>query len=62
MEKLLKRVVLKNIWIQPASGDAGGAVGAALAYWYYHLKRKRIPTKTDSMRGSYLEVNIQTHK
>ncbi len=52
--KIIKESGFKNIWIQPASGDAGGAVGAALAYWYYHLKRKRIPTKTDSMRGSYL--------
>jgi len=46
--------IFKNIWIQPAAGDAGGSLGSALALWYMHLKKKRTPIKNDSMRGSYL--------
>jgi len=44
----------EDIWIQPASGDAGGALGAALAVWYLKFKGERIVTSTDSMRGSFL--------
>jgi len=40
--KILKQSGFKNIWIQPAAGDAGGALGAALAVYYEHLKQKRI--------------------
>ena len=46
--------IFKNVWIQPAAGDAGGSLGSALALWYMHLKKKRTPTKNDSMHGSYL--------
>ena len=46
--------IFKNIWIQPAAGDAGGSLGSALALWYMHLKKRRTPDKNDSMRGSYL--------
>ena len=46
--------IFKNIWIQPAAGDAGGSLGSALALWYMYLKKKRTPIKNDSMRGSYL--------
>ena len=42
-----------NIWIQPAAGDAGGSLGAALAYWYHELEKPRIEFK-DQMKGSYL--------
>ncbi len=52
--KIKKEKIFKNIWIQPASGDSGGALGAALAFWYIHLKKKRITKKTDEMHGSYL--------
>ena len=52
--KILKQKIFKNIWIQPAAGDAGGALGAALAFWYSELKRERPPSKEDEMRGSYL--------
>jgi len=52
--KLLKEGIVKNIWIQPASGDAGGALGAALATYYKMLKNQRIVNKDDSMQGSYL--------
>ncbi len=46
--------IFKNIWIQPAAGDAGGSIGSALAVWYMHLKKKRVLTKNDKMNGSFL--------
>ena len=52
--KILKENLFKNIWIQPASGDAGGALGAAQAFYYQELDNKRKILKTDSMNGSYL--------
>jgi carbamoyltransferase len=52
--KILKEGFFKNIWIQPASGDAGGALGAAQAFYYQELNNKRKILKTDSMNGSYL--------
>ena len=52
--KILKDGFFKNIWIQPASGDAGGALGAAQAFYYQELDNKREILKTDSMKGSYL--------
>ena len=55
MEKILKNEIFKNIWLQPAAGDAGGSLGAALAYWYQELENERNPVKNgDEMRGSYL--------
>ena len=38
---LLREKIFENIWIQPAAGDAGGALGAALSIWYQHLRNKR---------------------
>jgi carbamoyltransferase len=52
--KILKEGLFKNICIQPASGDAGGALGAAQAFYYQELDNKRKILKTDSMNGSYL--------
>jgi carbamoyltransferase len=52
--KILKEGLFKNIWIQPASGDAGGALGAAQGFYYQELDNKRKILKTDSMNGSYL--------
>jgi len=52
--KILKENIFKNIWIQPAAGDAGGALGAALMVWHQHLNKERIVNKNDSMKGSYL--------
>ena len=52
--KILKDGLFKNIWIQPASGDAGGALGAAQVFYYQELNNKREILKTDSMKGSYL--------
>ncbi|MDC3315295.1 carbamoyltransferase [Candidatus Thioglobus sp.] len=53
--KLLREKIFDNIWIQPASGDAGGALGAALSTWYLHHNKERIASKErDSMKGTYL--------
>ena len=52
--KIYKKKIFKNIWVQPAAGDAGGALGAALAYWFLELKKKRVASKTDSMSASFL--------
>ena len=52
--KILKEGLFKNIWVQPAAGDAGGALGAAQAFYYQELDKKRETLKTDSMKGSYL--------
>ena len=51
--KILKNKIFDNIWIQPAAGDAGGSLGAALAYWYKELGQPRDIFK-DQMKGSYL--------
>ncbi len=51
--KILKENIYKNIWIQPASGDAGGALGACLAAWHIDLKNERI-IDNNFMRGSFL--------
>ena len=51
--KILKEKIFKDLWIQPAAGDAGGSLGAALAYWYKELKNPREIFK-DQMQGSYL--------
>ena len=52
--KLLKSNIFKNIWIQPAAGDAGGALGAALYYYYNVLNNSRTTNKLDSMQSSFL--------
>ena len=51
---LLKEKVFDNIWIQPAAGDAGGAVGAALYAYYNRFNQERIVGEKDSMQGAYL--------
>jgi carbamoyltransferase len=52
--KLLQQKIFKNIWIQPAAGDAGGALGAALAVRYIWKGRERVVDHPDSMSGSCL--------
>lgn len=56
--RLLREGPFKNIWIQPAAGDAGGALGAALAAWYEHYENPRVvksgSNAEDAMKGSYL--------
>ena len=52
---LLRKRIFDNVWIQPAAGDAGGALGAALSIWYLHHKKKRKASSAlDSMKGAYL--------
>ncbi len=53
--KLLKQNIFKDIWIQPAAGDAGGAVGSAYAIWHEYLENPRVSDNTnDKMQGAYL--------
>ena len=52
--KILKEKIFDNIWIQPAAGDAGGSLGAALALWHIDQGNKRSVNSSDDMKGSYL--------
>jgi carbamoyltransferase len=52
--RLLREGPFKDIWIQPAAGDAGGAVGAALAVWHEYLGNPRKTNSADTMSGAYL--------
>ena len=52
--KILKEKIFDNIWIQPAAGDAGGSLGAALAFWHIEQNKERKISNTDDMQGSYL--------
>ena len=56
--KVLKNRIFENIWIQPAAGDAGGSLGAALAYWHQELNQERKINSNDDMKGSYLGPRI----
>ena len=67
--KILKEKIFDNIWVQPAAGDAGGSLGAALAYWHIDLNKERKDIKEDNMQGSYLgnkysdkEIKIELDK
>ena len=52
--KILKEKIFDNIWVQPAAGDSGGSLGAALALWHIEQKNPRIVNPNDDMKGSYL--------
>jgi len=52
--KILKEKIFDNIWVQPAAGDAGGSLGAALALWHLEQKNPRKVNPKDDMRGSFL--------
>jgi len=52
--KILEQTPIEHIWVQPASGDAGGSLGAALATHYLHLKNERFIGKEDKMHGACL--------
>jgi len=52
--KILKKNIFDNIWVQPAAGDAGGSLGAALALWHIEQKNPRKINPKDDMKGSYL--------
>ena len=59
--KVLKNKVFNKIWVQPAAGDAGGSLGAALAYWHQELNNKRFVNQTDDMKGSYLGPKFENN-
>ncbi len=62
--KLLRRGLVEDIWIQPAAGDAGGALGAALAAWHQHFDQPRVLSKNrpDAQSGSYLGPEFSADK
>ena len=60
---LLKEKIFENIWIQPAAGDAGGSLGAALTIWYKMLKNTReLPANPSKMNGAYLGPSYQNEE
>ncbi len=52
--KILEKKIFEKIWIQPAAGDAGGSLGAALAFWHIEQNNERKVSNSDDMQGSYL--------
>lgn len=67
--KLIKSAVFENVFIQPAAGDAGGALGAALTAYHIYFGKERVVVKPDGMQGSYLgpeysdnEVKLMSRK
>ena len=52
--RILREGPFKDIWIQPAAGDAGGALGAAQVVWHHIMGKPRVPQPKDSQHGSYL--------
>lgn len=52
--RILREGPMREVWIQPAAGDAGGALGAALAFWHQYRDRPRTTTGVDRMVGAYL--------
>ena len=58
--KIHKEKIFENIWVQPAAGDAGGSLGAALAYWHMHYKKPR-SEYVDQMKGSLLGPNFDNN-
>lgn len=59
---LLRERIFDNIWIQPAAGDAGGALGAALSAWYLHHAKERTVSSGDAMKGAYLGPNFSDNE
>ena len=60
--KILKKNYFKNIWIQPAAGDAGGALGAAQSLYFNELEYERLISKEDEMQGSYLGPSFDNNQ
>jgi carbamoyltransferase len=52
--RILREGPFERVWIQPAAGDAGGSLGTALFIWHQLLNKARIPSATDSQRGTFL--------
>jgi len=59
--KILREKIFDRVWIQPAAGDAGGALGAAYSAYYQELKNEREIAGTDKMQGSYLGPRFSDH-
>jgi carbamoyltransferase len=59
--KILKEKIFNDIWIQPASGDAGGSLGSALAYWHIELDNPKT-NNSDNMKGSYLGPKFEDNQ
>jgi len=64
--RILRENLFKDIWIQPAAGDAGGALGAAMSVWHEYLDKPRSVNLMDSMQGAYLgpqssDTDIRTY-
>ena len=57
--KLLRAGIFDQIWVQPAAGDSGGALGAALAGWHIKMTAPRPMMSTDRMKGSYLGTSYK---
>tara|TARA_B100000886_G_C20419512_1_gene490828 strand:+ start:745 stop:2580 length:1836 start_codon:yes stop_codon:yes gene_type:complete len=60
--KILQEKIFENIWIQPAAGDAGGSLGAALALWYLENRKERKINSEDHMKGSYLGTEFSQNE
>jgi carbamoyltransferase len=58
--RVLREGPFERVWIQPAAGDAGGALGAALLVWHQLLGHPRAPGPEDSMRGAFLGPSYST--
>jgi carbamoyltransferase len=59
--RILREAGYKDLFVQPAAGDAGGALGAALSIWYQYLDNPRTPHPQDAMAGSYLGPREDRH-
>ena len=59
--KILNNKIFENIWVQPAAGDAGGSIGAALSFWFKELGNKRDHYK-DEMSGSFLGPSFSNNR
>ena len=60
--KILNEKIFDKIWVQPAAGDAGGSLGAALAFWHLHLNKERKIENMDSMKCTYLGPEFEQHE
>ena len=60
--KLLQENIFDDLWIQPASGDAGSALGSALLVWHDYYNKPRKVNKNDSMKGTYLGCDFSNYE
>jgi carbamoyltransferase len=60
--RILKEKIVDNLWIQPASGDAGAALGAALLAWYSYQGNDRLPNPNDDMQGAFLGTSYSNEQ